>query len=313
MPPQKAFHNRLSWRPGQPRTWPIESETVEIDSEIDRLVVVSDLHAYREPLGGVDHLLQSLPGTYAVFVNGDLFEGGLDPVETIEWVRANAGGRTTRGNHDSAVFAFMRNQAMEYSSEHWMRDGELGVYQSLTLEQLQFVADLPDQLLVKWRGMTIRLFHGHWNHGNTEYTDWQSTPDQLMALFHDPGVDCTAIGHTHYPFVRDQAGSILANSGSVSVPIQRFQTADGVVTDRDALEGRGSSQPVQSSILSITDDHGELRVEIVPVDFDRIGMLKRYEEQDNLLIPFSTRKTWVEKGLLDLTLIEAAHRGEREK
>jgi len=296
-----------------PRTWTVESSTVEIGSEIDRLIVVSDLHGYREPLLGVDRCLESLPGTRAVFVNGDLFEGGIDPMEMIEWVRANADGRTTRGNHDSAVFAFMQNRTLEYGSQHWMGDGELAGYKCLNAEQLEFVAGLPDQLLVKWRGKTIRMLHGHWNHAVTGYTDWKSTPDQLMALFYDPGVDCTTIGHTHYPFVRKQAGSILANSGSVSVPIQRFRSAHGPVTDRDEMEGRGSNQPVESSLLSITVGNGELCVEIVPVDFDRIGMLKRYEELDNLLIPFSTRKTWVEEGLLDLTLIESATRGEREK
>jgi len=311
MPSQETIQGRLVWRPGQPRTWPIESVTVEIDPEIDRLTVVSDLHAYREPLDGVDRCLQSLPGTHAVFVNGDLFEGGIDPAETLEWVRRHATGRTTRGNHDSLVFAYLQNLALEDASDHWTRDAELGGYKRLSPDQLQFVAELPDQFLVRWREKTICILHGHQNHGNTDYTDWKSTPDQLMALFHEPEVDGTVIGHTHYPFFRKQSSSFLANSGSVAVPIQRFRTADGVVTDRDEQENLRAKQPVQSSLLSISEDDGELDVEIVYFDYDRAGLLERYAGQDDLLIPFPTRKTWIQEGFLDIGPLAATQRGAK--
>ena len=70
-----------------PKHQTAKSTSVDLDASIQRLIVVSDLHAYREPLEAVDRYLGELTGDYRVFVNGDFFDGGMDPVATMEWVR----------------------------------------------------------------------------------------------------------------------------------------------------------------------------------------------------------------------------------
>ena len=80
-------HLRADWNPGDERTWDPEVASVVVSDEIDRLVVVSDLHAYREPLEVLDQHFQAQPIVSQVLVNGDILEGGLDAIETVAWVR----------------------------------------------------------------------------------------------------------------------------------------------------------------------------------------------------------------------------------
>src|SRR5688572_9830082 len=78
-------------------------------------------------------------------------------------------------------------------------------------KDIRFIAELPDQLMVRWRGKAVRILHGHQNPINPDYTAWRSTPDQLTELFFDSTVNLTVIGHTHHPFIRKRANSCLAN------------------------------------------------------------------------------------------------------
>ena len=292
------MNDRLHWRPGQPRAWQIESQEIELDDSIDRLIVVSDLHAYREPLAAVDAYLDMLSGTYRVVVNGDLFEGGVDAGATVDWVRARASGWMTRGNHDSRIFAYLAQATDQDPASQWKLDGELGSYQTLSREQLEFVAELPDQLIVRWRDRAIRILHGHQNARNSDYTKWTATPDQLGEMFHDAQVDLTVIGHTHYPFVRQLDGARLANSGSVAVPINRWRQT-GPIHNRCAVDDSVANDDVRCSLLSITEDAGALAVEIVRFDYDRRGLLDRYARYTDLSLPMSLRKVWILEAFYD--------------
>ncbi len=289
------MNDRLHWRPGKPRAWEIESQEIELDDFIERIIVVSDLHAYREPLAAVDAYLDTLNEAYRVVVNGDLFEGGVDAPTTIDWVRARASGRTTWGNHDSRIFAYLAQETDQDPPSQWKQDGELGSYKTLSAEQLEFVAELPDQLMIRWRGRTIRILHGHQNPGNPGYTPWMATPDQLMELFHDSQVDLTAIGHTHYPFVRQRGGSLLANSGSVATPIYRWRDT-GPIHDRCADGDSVSDDGAYSSFLSIKQGGEALAVEIVRFN----GLLDRYTHYSDLNMLMLARRELILNAFLDL-------------
>ncbi|MDP7349104.1 MAG: hypothetical protein QF735_12750, partial [Phycisphaeraceae bacterium] len=67
MPSEESLPHRLHWRPGHPRSWTIESTAIDLDASIQRLIIVSDLHAYRESLEAVDLYLGELTDQYRVF------------------------------------------------------------------------------------------------------------------------------------------------------------------------------------------------------------------------------------------------------
>lgn len=283
-----------------PRTWEIEAERVSLDDSVERLVILSDLHSHREPLEAVDSYLGGLNERYEVFVAGDIFEGGLDAAATVEWVQRRAMGRTVRGNHDSGVFEYVVADDCERAAHSTQPDSEWSGYGQLSADQISFVVGLPDELVVQWRGMTIRILHGHQNHNNPDYTPWKSTPDQLMRLFHDPDFDLTVIGHTHFPFVREADGSLLANCGSSAVPICRFRLADGTTEDRCAAEGYLARDCCDPSLLTVTQSGGGLVAEVVHFDYDRRALLQRYSGRTDTTMPYRFREVWVTQGFFDL-------------
>jgi len=134
---------------------------VEVSAATERLVIVSDLHGYREPLEAIDRWLTQVSEPFLVFVNGDIFEGGIDGLYAVEWTMRRALGRTTRGNHDSAIFRYL--DADPSLGQRAPDDTELGAYREMTPDQLEFVESLPDVLEVHWRGRTLRLMHGHFH------------------------------------------------------------------------------------------------------------------------------------------------------
>jgi hypothetical protein len=153
--------------------------------------------------------------------------------------------------------------------------------------------------MVRWRNRTIRILHGHQTPRNPDYTNWRATPDDLMELFHDPQVDLTVIGHTHYPFVHERDGAWLANAGSVATPLNRWRDS-GLIQNRCADDNSVSDDDASCSFLSITVDAGAVAAEIVRFDYDRQGLLDRYARYTDLSVPMSFRRVLILNAFHDL-------------
>ena len=270
------------------------TDEVEVAASIRCLVIVSDLHAYREPLEALDRRLDQLPERYLVFVNGDIFQGGIDGRYALEWTMRHAAGRTTRGNHDSAIFEYL--DADPSPGDRAPADTELAAYRTLTPDQLEFVKSLPDILDVRWRGRTLRLMHGHFNLRSSGSTDWRLSSADLADMFADPAVDLTVIGHTHYPFVSQGAAGALANPGSVAAPLFSYVADSGQVVDRRADDPNLSIDDSRPSFLTVTEVDGQLRATIERFDYDRDRLLRRHAAHRNLRIPLETRRAWITEG-----------------
>ena len=264
---------------------------VEVSAATERLVIVSDLHAYREPLEAIDQWLARLSDPYLVFVNGDIFEGGIDGRFAVAWTMRHATGRTTRGNHDSAIFEYLNAESPPDKAAP--DDTELRAYREMAPDQLEFVKSLPDILDVHWRGRTLRLMHGHFNLRTPERTNWRLRPAELSELFADPAVDLTVIGHTHYPFVSQGAAGAVANPGTVAAPLFRFRDPSAREIDRRADDPDLSVNDSRPSFLTVTQADGRLQPRIERFDYDREGLLRRHAARDGLRMPLDTRRAWI--------------------
>lgn len=264
---------------------------VEVSAATDRLVIVSDLHGYREPLEAIDRWLTQLSESHLVFVNGDIFEGGIDGRYAVEWTMRRATGRTTRGNHDSAIFRYL--DADPSPGKRAPDDTELAAYREMTPDQLEFVKSLPDILDVHWRGHSLRLMHGHFNLRTPETTNWRLRPAELSKLFADPAVDLTVIGHTHYPFIYQGAAGALANPGTVAVPLFRYRDPSGLEIDRRVDDPDLSVNDSRPSFLTVTQADGRLQPRIERFDYDREGLLRRHAARDGLKMPLDIRRAWI--------------------
>lgn len=264
---------------------------VKVGPEAQRLVIVSDLHAYREPLEAIDQWLDQLSEPYLVFVNGDLFEGGIDGRFALEWTMRHATLRTTRGNHDSAIHQYL--DADPSLSDPAPADTELGAYRTMTPDQLEFVKSLPDVLEVRWRGYSLRLMHGHFNLRTPDSTNWRLRPAELSQLFADPAVDLTVIGHTHYPFVSQGAAGALANPGTVAAPLFRYRDPSGREIDRRVDDPDLSVNDSRPSFLTVTEVNGRLQPRIERFNYDRERLLRRHAARAGLRMPLDVRRAWI--------------------
>jgi len=148
-----------------------EVRILEVDDAVERLLFASDLHAFIEPLEAFDEVRAPFPGPTQVVVGGDLFLGGNTPVETLEWVRAQAGQFAVLGNHDEVVLKGSEGNHPPYTEE--------GAYDGLDTCQIDYLRNLAEALEIRWKGKQIRVLHRHRTLVG-EAVSWLAKPRQLM-------------------------------------------------------------------------------------------------------------------------------------
>ena len=236
----------------------MRTRSMQVDEEVGRLVVVSDLHGFTEPLGMLDGIIAAYPERVQVVAAGDYVASGLEPAETVEWVRRNAGQFAVIGNHDEGAITRAEGEHPPWT--------ERGSSQRLSPEQREYLSELPDSLDLFWKGRLIRITHGRMSSG--EWINWLASEDEVFEAFADPSVALTITAHTHYPFVRRNEGGCLANSGATSYLVLGMKGDDGTMWSR--TEGPPELVPsIYSSYLCVTTDGADLEVAVERFDYDR--------------------------------------------
>jgi len=267
----------------------MEVKTLAADDAVERLLFMSDLHGLLEPLDAFDELRAGYAEPSQVIVGGDLFVVGVKPAETVDWVRENAGQFAVLGNHDIG--------ALKGSDGHYGPYTEPGSYECLDAAQIEYMRSLPEALEVRWRGKRIRLMHGHRTLAG-EAVSWLTKPRELTRVFADPEVDLTVIAHTHYPFVRETGGTLVANCGSMGMVLLGYTRADGTVEPQGDESTFTPVPRALSSFLSMTTQGDALSVDIVRFDYDRdrtTEMLREAGDPD-----FGTWEHWLNTGVYRL-------------
>ena len=252
------------------------------------MLIFSDLHTFLSPLRAMDAVRAGYGGREQVIFNGDNYHGGLQPIETTQWIMDHAGPLATLGNHDEAMLATKGEGGVSPPP-----CTEPGAYQVLSAEQREYVAGLPHRLALEWRGVKIVVMHGHVTPGGGEGS-YRWSPSEQIEHFVDGSADLYVLGHTHYAYVEEVDGGIAANSGSAAVPILAFADDEGVhpQSGRETIEG----EDLRCSFMSVTEDGGKPAVEIVRFDYDRDAMVAEFAwaGEEHL----TTFRRWLAEGVL---------------
>lgn len=265
--------------------------TADLDDAIERLAVISDLHAHLEPLQVFDGIRGRWPGRHQVIVNGDLVMTGLEPAETVAWVQRNAVGLATCGNHDLGMLKGATVKHPAYT--------EAGAYVRLSEAQREFVRGLPERLELHWRGFTIRVCHGHMTPEGAD-SSWRAPPRQLWERFGAPGADVTCLGHTHFAFVLERDGRRVANSGAASYPILSVREKGGALHPQSGGDPALETADARCSFLLLEERAGRLDVRVERFDYDRAALIRRYEALG--LPDLNYRRTILQTGVVDQNL-----------
>ena len=277
----------------------VPTKTHRLDDDIERLLVVSDLHSHREPIEGFERARAKLDGRSQMLFNGDAFYGGPRPVEAATWIIEKVGDLATLGNHDVAMNQSEKNaRTSEPLSPPYT---EPGAYERLNTEQRDFFRGLPLRLEVTWRDRRIVLMHGHVNVDNT-VVEWICAPPEQAVHFAEPDADLVVLSHSHWPYVVEIDGMRVANTGSLaltSVGVQQVGANKLHLQNGDAELPPGGGD-LRSSFLSITEANGELVPEIIRFDYDREAALEDVIQSEAPDQEF--RRRWLREGIMDFTV-----------
>ena len=204
----------------------------------DRAAVITDIHANLPALEAALARIEEL-GIEVVYCGGDLVGYGPHPNEVCGLI-AERGIPTIYGNYDYAIGRDLEDCGCAYVDQHDRELGQQSVQWTLahTDERSQaFMRELPFDLRFQIGSSSVHLVHGSPRKVN-EYL-FEDKPARLYErLAAAEEADVLVFGHTHRPWVREHAGVLFVNCGSVGKPKDGDPRAAFAVLDASSGELR---------------------------------------------------------------------------
>jgi len=185
---------------------------------------IGDAHGHTLALErGID-LLQK-KGAQRIFFLGDAVGYIPDP-KTVDVVISNK-LESVMGNHERML---LDASASSENSEVYKHHETLT---DISLASLSAVKQWPEKLRVIQESVKIELVHGSLDDPLNGYV----YPDTVIAS-PAPEVDVVVMGHTHYPFVRREVGTLYVNAGSCGMPRDTGGIGSVALLDTDVLSAK---------------------------------------------------------------------------
>lgn len=176
----------------------------------ERLALLGDVHANLAALRAVLADVARAGIARGAFT-GDVVMRGGEPEECVAEVRGLE-WPCVMGNTDRKVVGRPRRdpdhpKAGRAGSRSWTTN-------RLSDDSLRFLSGLPLVVRVPLGTVTVALMHGSPTDPNGTI-DAGTSARRLARLARELGADCIVSGHTHEPLVREAAGVLVVNPGSV--------------------------------------------------------------------------------------------------
>ena len=184
-----------------------------------KIAALGDIHGnYQALIAVLDHIERWKPDL--VLVLGDIINRGPRSRDCLQLVREKGLDPTwhsIRGNHEGYVLEFEDPSLPRSGIEFDLREVIYYTYESLSLEEIQAVADLPFHLSLEVEDdQLIRAWHA--STAGERIGIYPDTPENEFPKLVDPQADLFLVGHTHQPFIRKWAQTTIVNVGSVGLP-----------------------------------------------------------------------------------------------
>lgn len=183
-----------------------------------RIAIFSDVHGNCHALAAVlEDIDQEKPDR--VYCLGDLVGYGAYPNEVIERMRDRC-IPTIMGNYDDGV-GFDRDECgCAYTDPRMKKLGDISLMwtrEVVTDENKDFLRALLPSIRFEVGGRRFLLVHGSPRKIN-EYVYEDRPLPNLERIAKSAEADVLVFGHTHLPYVKEVAGVLLVNDGSVGKP-----------------------------------------------------------------------------------------------
>jgi putative phosphoesterase len=186
-----------------------------------RVALLADIHANLPALNAV---LGDLPPVDAIVCLGDVVGYYADPNEVCDSLRQRD-IPSLRGNHDAYVLGQLRPNPSRVAAYRtaWTQ-------QTLRSDNLEWLRSLPVELQLDFGKLQLQLRHATpWNEEEYLYPDSERLKD-----IHLKQNQCLALGHTHWPLLRQCGEGFVVNPGSVGQPRDCNPAAAYAILDCDS-------------------------------------------------------------------------------
>jgi len=217
-----------------------------------RIAVVSDIHGNRTAFEAVlADLRQTSPDL--ILHGGDLPHGGAGPAEIVDQIR-DLGWQGVVGNTDEMLF---RPESLtEFANQTPQMQPLLAAIEEMAAATCEALGD--DR--IAWLSGLPRLqVHGPMAlvHANPEST-WRSpghtaSDAELESAYGPLGRPITVYGHIHVPYIRSVSGTMVVNTGSVSLSYDGDRRAAYLLLDDDRPVIRRVEYDVDKEIKALFD------------------------------------------------------------
>ena len=172
-----------------------------------KVALISDVHGNVSALRAVMEHARANGAT--AFLNAGDAVGLPHPLETIQLLM-DKDVLNVIGNIDRAVLRIASGKKVK--DRQWEMATEM-----LGENELEWLGSLPDELRLDICGRTVLVTHAAPGQEAEKLTP--STPEtRLHHLAEDSRADVIVTGHSHVPMVRESAGTLFVNPGSVGRP-----------------------------------------------------------------------------------------------
>lgn len=182
-----------------------------------RIAALYDIHGNLPALNAVlEEIKEAQPDL--IVVGGDVVSGPM-PGQTLELLFLLGNQvRSIRGNGDREVVMAFDNQPLSLDLPEEVRAVTHWVAGQLTSAQRDFLAALPEQLVLQVEGLGSVVFC-HATVRNDEEIFTPITPaERLNVIFSGVEQEIVVCGHTHVQFERRVGNLRILNAGSVGMP-----------------------------------------------------------------------------------------------
>lgn len=250
-----------------------------------KIAALYDIHGNLPALNALlEELKEAQPDL--IVVGGDIVSGPM-PAQTLE--RLSQLGdqvRAIRGNGDRETVMAFDGQPLSPDMPEEVREVTRWTAEQLTRSQRDFLAALPEQLLLQVEGLG-RILFCHATARSDEEIFTPITPDErLEVIFSRVEQEIVVCGHTHIQFERRVGNMRILNAGSVGMPYADQPGAywlllgpEGYEFRRTTYDGEAAAQEVRASGYPQAREFAEENVLKVPTAAEATEVFERMAEE----------------------------------
>lgn len=206
-----------------------------------KIAIISDIHSNIRALEAtLEHI--GTQDVDRIVCTGDLVGYHTFPEETLNLVRSS-GITTIAGNHDQKVTQkkFSPDKTPDIVAFSW---------EALSEENRNWLAALPEALVLCEEGVSVRFCHGTPENSSSYLHEGAEATFQVASQCEE---DVLVSGHTHLPWVGRYGDTLMVNSGSVGKP-------------------KIGAPRATYAVLSLHDGAVSVRIEQLDYDFESVAV-----------------------------------------